>query len=273
MKTGVQLYSVRDNMAQDFAGTLRAVKAMGYDGVEFAGLFGHSADEINGWCREIGLNPISAHIPLPDLLNKTEETMKTYATIGCKYVVIPHMGEDYLPGGPNFRVLEENLDRVAAEARKYDMTLLYHNHNFEFVKRNGKWALDIMYDTFSPETLQTEIDTCWVNVAGVNPADYVRQYTGRAPVVHLKDFHQEGHITGKLFDLIGVEDNAPAAGPNKTFSFRPVGSGCQNMPEILKAAGEAGAGWVIVEIDSPAPGMTPIECVQSSIDYLKTQTY
>ena len=137
----------------------------------------------------------------------------------------------------------------------------------------GEWALDRLYKTFPAGVMDTEIDTCWANVGGVDPAAFVKQYAGRAPVVHLKDFWQQGHITGKLFDLIGVEDNAPAQGPNESFGFRPVGAGCQDMPAILKAAAEAGAGWVIVEQDEPAPGDTRMESIQKSIDYLKTLTY
>lgn len=273
MKTGVQLYSVRDEMGKDFAGTLRQVAALGYEGVEFAGLFGHAPEEIRGLCAELGLEPISAHVPLFDLIDKTEETLTAYAAIGCRYVVIPHMSADFLPGHRDFYVLTENLPRVSAAAKAKGMQLLYHNHNFEFEKIGGQWALDRMYKTFPAGVLDTEIDTCWANVGGVDPAEYVKQYAGRAPVVHLKDFWQQGHITGKLFDLIGVEDNAPAKGPNDTFGFRPVGSGCQDMPAILAAAAEAGAGWVIVEQDEPAPGDSRMDSIRKSIEYLKTLTY
>ncbi len=276
MKTGVQLYSVRDNMAKDFAGTLKAVAEMGYDGVEFAGLFDHSAEEVKALCAQYGLDPISAHVPLTDMLDKTEETMALYGAVGCKFIVIPHMSGDYLPTRKDFHVLEENLPRIAAEAKKYGMTLLYHNHNFEFFKTGDEWALDVMYQSFPADCLQTEIDTCWANIGGEVPAEYVRKYTGRAPVVHLKDFYQEGKATGKLFDLIGVDDKPQAnepAKPNNTFGFRPVGMGLQDIPAILAAAADAGAGWVIVEQDQPALDMTPMESIKASIDYLKTQTY
>ena len=59
----VQLYSVRDAAAADFYGTLKQIKEMGYDGVEFAGLHGAKPADVKAWCEEIGLNPISAHVP------------------------------------------------------------------------------------------------------------------------------------------------------------------------------------------------------------------
>ena len=78
----LQLYSVRDDMASDFEGTLKKVKALGYDGVEFAGLYGKSAAEIKKMCDEIGLVPISAHVPFVEMINDPD-LLKTYSEIGC----------------------------------------------------------------------------------------------------------------------------------------------------------------------------------------------
>jgi sugar phosphate isomerase/epimerase len=120
--------------------------------------------------------------------------------------------------------------------------------------------------------LETEIDTCWVNVAGVNPVEYLKQYTGRAPVVHLKDFVMEGkEKPAHLYELIGVptdENNKPGQGEG-SFAFRPVGYGVQNVPAIVQAAVEAGAQWLVVEQDKPGLDKTPLESAEMSIKYLK----
>ena len=76
----LQLYSVRDDMEADFAGTLKKVKSFGYDGVEFAGLYGHTAEEVKKMCEDAGVTPISAHVPY-DELKKGDETFKTYACL------------------------------------------------------------------------------------------------------------------------------------------------------------------------------------------------
>ena len=145
--------------------------------------------------------------------------------------------------------------------------LLYHNHDFEFLKIDGKYALDILYDTVPADLLQTEIDTCWVNVGGEEPAAYVEKYTGRAPIVHLKDFSgSKGN--GPLYKLIGIEEEAQET--TSTFEFRPVGSGVQDWKKIIASAEKAGAEWVIVEQDDPSMGKTPMECAEMSINYLKT---
>ena len=261
----LQLYSVRDDMAADFEGTLKKVKALGYDGVEFAGLFGKSAAEIKTMCKEIGLTPISAHVPFIDMMNDPA-LLETYAEIGCKYVVIPYLTEEYRPGNDKFNEVIEGAKVLGEKANSLGMKLCYHNHDFEFVKVDGEYALDILYKEVSADLLQTEIDTCWVNVGGENPAEYVRKYTGRAEIVHLKDF--VGSKSENMYALIGIDENEKKDTQGK-FEFRPVGSGVQDFPAILAAAKDAGALWVVVEQDQPSMGLAPIECAEKSINYLK----
>ena len=238
----LQLYSVRDDMEADFAGTLKKVKSFGYDGVEFAGLFGHTAEEVKKMCADAGVTPISAHVPY-DELKKGDETFKTYAEIGCKYIVIPWINAEYLAGG------EKNAE-------------FYEN-----VKKFGEYKLDLLYKAISPELLSTQLDTCWVNVGGENPADFVRKYNGRIEIVHLKDF--AGTKGGNMYALIGNDESSKKEASG-TFEFRPVGSGLQNFPAILEACKEVNAKWVVVEQDQPSMGKTPLECAKTSIEYLKS---
>ncbi len=263
----IQLYTVRDQAAADFEGTLRAIKKMGYEGVEFAGLHGHSAAEIKALCAEIGLTPISAHVPYYDMIADPEGVLKTYAEIGCKYVAIPYLTPECRPGTDGFAGVVENAAMLGKVANSLGMTLLYHNHDFEFDKIDGKYALEVLYDTVPAELLKTELDTCWVRVGGEEPAAYVRKYTGRAPVVHLKDY--AGGKSDHMYELIGIasEDKAPE---EKPFEFRPVGFGVQDMPAIVRAAEDAGAAWVVVEQDQPSMGLSPLECAKKSIEYLRT---
>ena len=263
----VQVYSVRDDAAADLRGTLEKIKEMGYDGVEFAGLYGIPAEEIRDMCKEIGLVPISAHVPFMDMVKNPHGVLSQYVTIGCKYVAIPSMPGDWRPETPNYAYTLEFIKVIGKAAKDLGLQLCYHNHDFEFMKIDGKYALDIMYETVSADLLQTELDTCWVNVGGVNPAEYVKKYTGRAPVVHIKDFF--GEKSENMYELIGEETTAAPKRP-EGFEFRPVGAGLQNIPAILEASKEAGAEWIIVEQDSPSMGLTPMECIQKSIEYLKT---
>lgn len=272
MKTGVQLYSVRTNLAEDFEATLKQVSEIGYDGVEFAGLCGKDPAEIRELCKKYNLEPISAHVPFDDLNDNTEKVMADYAAIGCKFIVIPYLQPELRPGEEGFNKVLDNAERIGKAAKENGMTLLYHNHDFEFKKIGEEYALDYLYRTVSAEFLETEVDTCWVNVAGVEPAEYVRKYKCRAPIVHLKDFYKKEGAAGKMYKLIGLDDNEEAD-ENEAFSFRPLGMGMQNVQSLLDAAADAGAEWVIVEQDEPWKEMSCMDSIKTSIEHLKTLKY
>lgn len=269
LPVAVQLYSVRDDMEKDFYGTIRKMKEFGYDGVEFAGLFGQNPEEIKAFCEEIGIVPISAHVPYYDMLENPEAVLADYKTIGCKYVVVPYLTEECRPGTDGFAATVEGIRKIGEAAKTLGLQLLYHNHDFEFVKIGEEYALDVLYSSVPEDILKTEIDTCWVNVAGVVPAEYIEKYSGRSPVVHLKDFKRSGEKLGKLYDLIGIDDEGEQE-EEDSFSFMPVGYGVQDIPAILAACEEAGAEWVVVEQDNPAKNDTPENSVKLSREYLKT---
>ncbi|MBO5110225.1 MAG: sugar phosphate isomerase/epimerase [Clostridia bacterium] len=266
----LQLYTVRDILEKDFVGTLKAVKEMGYDGVEFAGLYGRTPTEIKTILADLGLVAVSAHVPYAELTADAENTLKAYKEIGCNYVAVPYMTEEYRPGAAKFEEAIANIRKIAEVAKSLGITLLYHNHDFEFVKVNGEYGLDVMYTEIPADLLETEIDTCWVKVAGEDPAAYVLKYTGRAPVVHLKDF--AGERSNNMYKLIGLNEEKKEEAENK-FEFRPVGHGKQDFPAIIAASEQAGAKWLVVEQDEPSMGKTRLECAEMGRAYLKTIGY
>ena len=261
----LQLYSVREEMEKDFFGTMKKVKEMGYSGVEFAGLYGHDPLEVKAMCEELGLVILSAHVPLDAFINDLEGTVDCYKKVGCSYIVIPYLQEEYRTDRETFGKTIEIVKKIGEAVNSAGMVLQYHNHDFEFEKMDDKYILDILYEEVSPELLQTQIDTCWANVGGENPAEYVRKYAGRIPTVHLKDF--AGSKSENMYALIGIDEDKKkeVAGD---FEFRPLGKGLQNISQIIAASDEGGAQWVIVEQDSPSMGLTELECAQTSVNYL-----
>ncbi len=263
----LQLYSVRDMTEMDFTGTIQKVKALGYDGVEFAGFFDIAPAEVRKIIEDAGLQPLSAHVPYYDMLAAPEKVMADCAAAGCRYIAVPYLTPECRPGTGGFDDTIKGVRVIAEAAKKEGLTLLYHNHDFEFIKIDGKYALDVLYDTIPADLLQTELDTCWVNVGGENPALYIKKYKGRAPVVHLKDF-VGGKNGGNLYKLIGIDDTKDTDSPSD-FEFRPIGYGCQDWKAIVGAAKEAGSEWVVVEQDEPSMGKTTMECVKMSIEWLR----
>lgn len=270
MKLGLQLYSVRESMEKDFLGTLKKVKEMGYEGGELAGLYNNTPESVKNMFKEAGLVPISAHVTYQELAADIEGTVKKYKEIGCKYIAIPYLPEELRYGKEEYANVVANIKKIGEACNKNGIILLYHNHDFEFEKaENGEFVLDELYNEIPKALLQTEIDTCWVNVAGVNPCEYVEKYTNRAPVVHLKDFY--GERNKKMYELIGIDGDDEKV--VDTFEFRPLGCGKQNIQAIVDSAAKAGAEWIIAEQDQPSMGLSPLECVQKSMDFMKTVKY
>lgn len=268
LQVALQLYTLRDDMAADFEGTLAKVAEMGYAGVEFAGLYGKSVQEVKALLVKYNLQPVSAHVALAEMLPDLDGVMAQYEELGCPYIAVPYLPEEYRPEAGHFTDTLDAIRKCGEAAKAHNMVLLYHNHDFEFTRVDGEYYLDTIYNKIPADLLQTELDTAWVNVGGEDPAAFVRKYTGRAPVVHLKDFYMKGRQKDGLYELIGIDKKVESN--EESFGFRPVGHGMQDMPAIIKASEEAGAAWVVVEQDRPAPGQTPMESAELSRQYLKS---
>ncbi len=258
----LQVYSVREDAQKDFRKTMEDVKAMGYEGVELAGLYDMSVEEVKAILDEVGLELVSAHVPVAEL--EKDEVLDAYAATGMTYIAIP-----WMKAGKTREEVEDDIAlirSIALRVKDRGMQLLYHNHDFEFEKINGQYILDTYYSEVPADLLQTELDTCWVKVGGENPAAYLMKYEGRAPIVHLKDF--KGQKNDHMYALIG-DDSEAKEETAEGFELRPVGYGVQDFPAILEAAEKAGAKWLVVEQDEPSMDKTPLECAKLSIDYLK----
>lgn len=266
----LQMYSVRDYADRDFKSTLQRIKEIGYKGIELAGLYGHTPAEVKKLADEIGLVPVSAHVSLEDMLADPDKIFTDYSEIGCTYIAISSMNKERILDEEKFNHTIKDIENLAAAAQRNGLQLLYHNHEAEFHKINGEYALDILYQSIPTELLKTQIDTCWVHVAGEDPAEYIRKYIGRSPVVHLKDFifNKNPKETDQTGDQ-AEEQAKETKEEDIIISFRPLGNGVQNFPAILTAAEEAGAEWVVVEQDRPSMGKTSMECAEISRKYLK----
>lgn len=263
-----QIYSARDEASQDLLSVLKQLKEMGYDGVEFAGFYGHSAQDVAAMLTETGLRAISSHVPFQTILDDMFGTIAFHQAIGCSFIAIPYLDDKTRPGSAGFASVLQKIYQFGNLCREAGIQLLYHNHDFEFVQLSGQYGLDFLYDAVPADFLMTEIDTCWVKYAGEDPSAYVRKYAGRCPVIHLKDY------VGRRGDrqpyaLIQADGDATGAEENVAFCFKPVGHGCQDIPSIVKAGLESGASWFVVEQDL-SPERPPLEAAKMSREYLRS---
>lgn len=201
MEYGLQLYSVRDLAEKNLEKALRQVSALGYQFVEFAGFFGHSAEEVKRMLDENGLTVSGTHTGWEELLpERIEETIAYHKTLGNTNIIIPW--GDYSTGEKletAIAALNEAQPRLAKEG----IALGYHNHHFEFETTDyGVCAFEEMR---SRTNVEFEIDTYWAWVAGLDPIELLEQLKGRVRVIHLKDGWKDH--TGKSLG----EGDAPVA--------------------------------------------------------------
>ncbi len=262
---GYQLYSARAEAEKDLDGVLSALSQMGYDGVEFAGLYGLTAAEIKAKLQKHNLKAVSAHVPLAAIQADMDGVIATYKEIGCEYIAVPYLDDETRPGTPKFASVLRTIYCFGQKCKAAGITLLYHNHDFEFVTVSGEYGLDFIYDAIPADLLNVEPDVCWIKYAGLNPCEYIKKYTGRVPVVHLKDY--VGQKSDRPpYALIGID--SPAQDGDIPFRFTPFGHGSQDAPAVAEAGIAAGAKWFIVEQDESVE-RTPLEAAQMSIDTLK----
>jgi sugar phosphate isomerase/epimerase len=271
LPVAIQVYGLRDlleNTPENFASVMQEVKKLGYDGVELAGLYGLEPAYIRDTLKENGLVPISAHVAFAEMMDDIDKVIADYSVIGVKYLVMPYMAEEYRPVNPDgFRSFLPMLSEVGEKIHAAGMTFLYHNHDFEFVKlENGKWGYDEMFESIPHDFLQSELDTCWCDVATGDPDGFVRKYTDRLPVLHLKDYIKKGEVKN-MYKLIGIEQEE-ADEKDGYFGFRPVGFGQMLWEPVLQAALDAHTKWVVVEQDEHYE-TEPLECARRSREYLR----
>ncbi len=269
-KVGIQLYSVREDLAADFEGTLKKIAEMGYEYVEFAGYCGRSAEEIKAILDKYGLKCVSVHQGVEWFLEEGQKAVDFLKTFGVRYAIVPWYSADRHYGTAAWDETYANFTKTAELLKANGMKLGYHNHDFEFRTCEGKYLLDWLYEKIPAELLEPELDTCWVHYAGVEPAGFIRKYAGRMTVLHLKDFACTKLGGGPVYALIDKEgkEMKNASREESGFTFRPVGMGIQDFGAILNAAEDAGVEYVIVEQDQ-SPDRPAMEAAALSRKYLK----
>ena len=241
LPVGLQLYTLRQETGDDFPGTLEKVAKAGYRGVEFAGYADISAKQMRSYLNTNGLKSISSHVGIELLRDKLDEMIEYNLELGSRYIVCPYNDfaskEDYISTA-------HFLEAAGEKCLQNGLRLCYHNHMHEFEMIDGEYGLDILYSNADPKKLWAEIDTCWAYCSGLDPVEYVRKYTGRCKLVHIKDVKSR-----------------------ESAELTEAGSGVIDIKAVATAAQEAGAEWMFVEQDTCS--IPPLESIQISMQYLR----
>lgn len=240
----LQLYTVRDETARDFTGTLRQVAQFGYPAVEFAGYGGLSAEDMRALLDELGLRAPASHCLRLDMDEAALAQQLAYAqTIGCEYMVLPWIGPERF-NEAQLPTLAKQLASIGQRCREAGLQFAYHTHDYSFRRRGDTYLLHDLLDSVEPALLAVELDLYWMVFAGSDPLPFLHQHGDRVPLLHLKDMDASRDMT-------------------------EVGDGTLDFAALISAGQARGTRWFIVEHDHPT--IPSLESAQRSLNYLKTR--
>ena len=247
-RIGVQLWSVKDELRQDFDGTLVKLAALGFDGVEFAGEFGARGKDphaLNAFLRKHGLACAGAHVTLDQLApERFVATTAFYQAAGCSALIVP--ADERAATAAGMVPLAHELTALAGKLAPLGLRIGYHNHRAEMAGADGHTPWDVLART-TPAGVILQQDVGWTKVAGKNPIAFIERYPGRSFSLHFKAKHAVG--SGGV-PIIGQDEVDWAA--------------------LAAAARHPGrAQWLIVEQEEYPAGMGQVEAVAASMRGLR----
>jgi len=228
---GIQLYTVRQNAAKDFKGTLKKVVKIGYKNFEFAGYGGMEAADLMSFMDQIGAKTCGTHEGYDGLIKNFDRIIEFNQAIGNPYLVVPSMPGRMRSAGINeIKRFADNLNIFGYKVKQAGMQLCYHNHSFEFKKIDGDLTIwDVIFTESDSDMVKAEIDIAWIYNAGVDPVAHLDKWGDRIKLLHMKDLDKDKNLA-------------------------PVGEGVIDMKAVVKKAEEIGVDWYIVEQDRPRKG-------------------
>jgi sugar phosphate isomerase/epimerase len=241
---GIQLYTVRREMAKDVESTLATIAQIGYREVEFAGLFDHSAKDVRAMLERHGLTAPSSHVGMPKDMKDWPAMLDDANTLGQSFIITPSFPfNDLSPDG--MKRIADEFNAAGAAAKRAGLQFGFHNHSREFTPVDGQVPYDTLLAECDPSLVIFEIDLYWMITGGRDPLAYLAASPHRFPMVHAKGRAADGKMTD-------------------------VGSGTVDWPKILGAFKRAGLQHCFVEHDNPAD---PYASARASFAYLDHLTF
>ena len=240
----LQLYSIREECAKDFVGTIRSVAEMGYEGVEFAGYYGKEAKALRKILDNLGLKVAGTHIGIDALLgDELQKTIEFNTILGNKFLIVPGLPEEYRNSKAAWLKTAEIMNEVSDKIKPYGMRVGYHNHAIEFQPMEGEIPWDIFFRAINKDVVM-QLDTGNALYGGGDCVSILERYPGRAITVHLKPYHSQ-----KGFRPLIGEDDIP---------WDDIFRLCETI---------GGTEWYIVEYESEA--YPPLEAVARCLDAIR----
>ncbi|MEZ4702743.1 MAG: sugar phosphate isomerase/epimerase [Rhodothermales bacterium] len=239
---GLQLYTLRSIMGEDFVGPIRQAAQIGYKEFEFAGYGDLSAEQIRALLDELGVRSPSTHVSAQLIREDLAGLISRSKVIGHEYLICPHPGELPFKTMDDFKAMAAKFNEWGKVCKDAGLQFGYHNHSFEFEAIDGATTLpmDVLLENTDPDLVAIELDLCWAINAGADPIAYFEKYPGRFHLCHVKDLDAAGELAD-------------------------VGQGRIDFAPIFAKAQTAGLKHYVVEHDRPSD---PIASIRNSYNYL-----
>jgi sugar phosphate isomerase/epimerase len=247
---GIQLWSVRDDLAKDPKGVLAQLASYGYKQIEsFEGakgmFWGMTHKEFKAEMDKLGMKIVASHC---DINKDFEKKAAEAAEIGMKYLILPYEGPN--KSIDDYKKIAESLNKQGEIAKKNGIRTAFHNHDFSFTAINGVFPQDTLMENTDPKLVDFELDMYWVVAGGQDIETWLNKYPKRFRLCHVKD---------RKKDVPATEKNASVV----------VGTGSIDYPKILKTAKKQGMEYYIIEQEK-WDGTTPMAAAQANANYMKT---
>jgi sugar phosphate isomerase/epimerase len=265
---GIQLWTVKTDMAKDPVGTLKALGRMGFKRVEAAGWYDRTPAQFRKMVTDAGLDCVSCHYGLSDLIKDADSRLAFARDVGVKYVIAssPAPAKPLDPKKPwpvavaeamslaDWRSNAEAMNRIGAKAKAMGLRFGYHNHSAELLNYNGVVPLDEIARTTDPANVVLELDIGWVAAAGYNPVDIINRHAKRIHLLHIKDLITGERVPGKM-----VKDDRSTV----------IGKGTINWPSVFRATQKAPIFAYFYEQEDPFTE-APLTAAAKSLAYLRS---
>ncbi len=260
---GLQLYTIRDAIAEDLLGSLTKVSEMGYKYVELASysngkFYGKSPKEFKKMVDDLGMVAISSHAAVESTgisMDNAQKMADDHAELGVSYCIQPWVNEEDRTV-EKFKQMVADWNQVGEVMKKAGIQFGYHNHNFEFKNMDGVVPYyDIFMKDMDPDLITMELDIYWAMKGGQDPVEMFDKYPGRFQLWHLKDMSEK--VTDPFYEVIKDD-------------ITSVGAGLIDYKRVFAAKEKAGMKHFFVEDDNQGNGK-PFAGIKTSIDNLTTK--
>ncbi|MBB1283750.1 sugar phosphate isomerase/epimerase [Flavisolibacter sp. BT320] len=268
--TGIQLYSVRDDMRKEPLPTLQALAGMGYKYVEHANyvdrkFYGYSPKEFRKVLDDLGMKMPSGHTVMhsrhwntaKEFTDAWKFTVEDAAVLGQEFVISPSMEEKQRRNYDELMILLEMFNKSGELCKKHGMKFGYHNHEFEFSEKlNGEVLYDIIMKNTDPALVIHQLDIGNMYNANAKAADVIKKYPGRFESMHVKD---EIKATGKE--------------ERHQYESTLLGKGVINVKEVLELGKKSGGTKHFIIEQESYQGQKPLDAMRENIAIMKKWGY